>query len=511
MLEGGQMEKKSRTVKPMLLRTSAAAVVSDKIKRPSELAVPPIWRRGAGADARLVIVSNRVQVPGSSRSYIGGLAVALGDAIRPGDLWFGWSGKIAAQTSLRPRTSTAKKIEYATIDLSEQDYRQFYVGYANSTLWPLFHFRPAYLQFERSAFEGYVSVNRSFARALKPLIKRGDLIWVHDYHFIPLAIELRVLGVTNRIGFFLHVPFVPASLFETVPNAKRLLTALCEYDVVGFQTERNTGDFRDCLRRMLGLDVVPNRPVALNGRSVLPLACPIGIDAPRFASDAKRAAHGRETGRLLTSLVGRALIIGVDRLDYTKGLPNKFEGFARLLERFPEHRQKVSYLQIAPISRGDVDEYQRWKIELDRKVGEINGRFAEFDWVPLRYITRGMARRTIAGFYRVARVGLVTPLRDGMNLVAKEFVAAQPPANPGVLVLSAFAGAAEELSEAIIINPHDADAIADALHQALTMSLAERRKRHKALWKRVHHTSARAYCERFLSVLRTANDVGIGG
>jgi trehalose 6-phosphate synthase len=405
--------------------------------------------------------------------------------------------------------STARHVEYATIDLSEEDYRQFYVGYANSTLWPLFHFRPAYLQFERSAFESYVSVNRGFARALKPLIKDADLIWVHDYHFIPLAMELRALGASNRIGFFLHVPFVPASLFETVPNAKSLLTALCEYDVVGFQTERNAGDFRDCLRRMLALDVAPNRAVALNGRSVLPMACPIGIDAPKFASQAKRAAQGRDTKRLLASLVGRALIIGVDRLDYTKGLLNKFEGFARLLERFPEHRQKVSYLQIAPISRGDVDEYQRLKIELDRKVGEINGRFAEFDWVPLRYITRGMARRTIAGFYRVARVGLVTPIRDGMNLVAKEFVAAQPPGNPGVLVLSAFAGAAEELAEAIIINPQDADAIADALHEALTMSAVERRKRHKALCKRVHRTSARAYCERFLSVLRTegSNDM----
>jgi trehalose 6-phosphate synthase len=453
--------------------------------------------------ARVVIVSNRVPRPGSTGASAGGLAVALAEAVRPGDLWFGWSGEIARETSATPKVATAKGIKYATIDLSQQDYSQFYVGYANSTLWPLFHFRPAYLEFERSASEGYVSVNRTFARVLRPPLEDGDVVWVHDYHFIPLAMELRALGVTNQMGFFLHVPFVPASLLETLPNAKNLLSELCEYDVVGFQTERNTGDFRDCLRRMLGMDVKPNVPVAVGGRSMLPLACPIGIDVQRFAEQARQSARSKETKRLLDSLVGRGLIIGADRLDYTKGLPNRFEGFARLLERFPEHRQKVSYLQIAALSREDLDQYQRLKIELDRKVGEVNGRFAEFDWVPLRYITRPLARTTIAGFYRVARTGLVMPLRDGMNLGAKEFVAAQPTDDPGVLVLSAFAGAAEDLAEAIIVNPHDADAIAEALHQALTMTLKERRERHQALSERIHRTSAQAYCDRFLSALRS--------
>jgi trehalose 6-phosphate synthase len=314
--------------------------------------------------------------------------------------------------------------------------------------------------------------------------------------------ELRALGVENRIGFFLHVPFVPASLLETLPNAKSLLSELCAYDVVGFQTERNAGDFRDCLRRMMGLEVVPGEPVMVNGHAVLPIACPIGIDARKFAKQAARTAKGKDTKRMLESLVGRALIIGVDRLDYTKGLPNRFDGFSRLLERFPEHRGKVSYLQVAARSRSDVGEYQRLKRELDRKTGEINGRFADYDWVPLRYITRALARNTIAGFYRVARVGLVTPLRDGMNLVAKEFVAAQPPEDPGVLVLSAFAGAAEEMTEAIIVNPHDADAIAEALHQALTMPLAERRIRHDALFDKVCRTSAKAFCSSFLAALR---------
>lgn len=456
--------------------------------------------------ARVIIVSNRVPSQQVTGPRVGGLAVALADAIKPGDLWFGWSGKIAEETSNVPKQVTVKGIEYATIDLSQNDYQQFYVGYANSTLWPLLHFRPAYVEFERLDFEGYVSVNRAFAHALCPLIRDGDLIWVHDYHLIPLAMELRAVGVKNRIGFFLHVPFVPASLLETVPNAKSLLAELCAYDVVGFQTERNTGDFRDCLRRMMGYEAAPGAPVESNGHSVLPIACPIGIDAKGFAKQASRSAKSKDTKRLVDSLVGRALIIGADRMDYTKGLPNRFEGFARLLNRFPEHRSKVSYLQVAALSREDVGEYQRLKQELDRKSGEVNGRFADFDWVPLRYITQPMARNTLAGFYQISRVGLVTPLRDGMNLVAKEFIAAQPADDPGVLILSEFAGASEELTEAIIVNPHDADAIAEALHQALTMPLAERQQRHAALREKVMQTNAQAFCERFLAALGDASN-----
>ena len=451
--------------------------------------------------ARVVIVSNRVPAPGADGPRAGGLAVALADAIKPGDLWFGWSGEIAAETSAKANVVNARGVDYATIDLSESDYKQFYVGYANSMLWPLLHFRPGMATFERAEFDGYVAVNRAFAHALVPLLKDGDLIWVHDYHLIPLAAELRALGVKQRIGFFLHVPFVPASLLETVPNAKSLLTELCAYDVVGFQTERNTGDFRESLRRMMGLEVAPGEAVGVNGHSVLPLACPIGIDGKGFHKLAARAAKNKDTKRLIDSLVGRTLIIGVDRLDYTKGLPNRFEGFSRLLDRFPEHRGKVSYLQVAARSREDVVSYQELKRELDRKAGEVNGRFADYDWVPLRYLTRPVARNTIAGFYNVARVGLVTPLRDGMNLVAKEFVAAQPVEDPGVLILSEFAGAAEELTEAILINPHDADQIAEALHEALTMRLDERQERHQALLAKVMRTSAKAYCERFIGAL----------
>ena len=455
---------------------------------------------------RLIIVSNRVPNPGPGPARAGGLAVALASAIRKGDLWFGWSGERAEQTSAEASTSTHRGIHYATIDLSDTDCENFYVGYANSTLWPLFHFRPGYMEYDRAAFDGYVSVNRSYARALAPLIQPGDLVWVHDYHLIPLATELRALGISNRIGFFLHVPFVPASLLETVPNAKNLLHELCAYDVVAFKTERNVGDFRDCVRRMLDIAAAPDQPIVLGDRRILPLACPIGIDAKKFASQAARAAKGKDTARLMSSLVGRKLVIGVDRLDYSKGLTQRFDGYARLLDMFPEHRQKVSYLQVAALSRSDVSQYQRLKIELDRKAGEINGRFAEYDWVPLRYITRTLQRNILSGFYHIAKAALVTPLRDGMNLVAKEFVAAQPEDDPGVLILSAFAGAAEELTEALTINPLDADEIAEALHAALNMPLDERIARHRALREKVVANSARAYCERFLRALQSCDD-----
>jgi trehalose 6-phosphate synthase len=452
--------------------------------------------------ARVVVVSNRVPTPGVDAPRAGGLAVALADAIKPGDLWFGWSGEIAAETSTSAHVVSAKGVDYATIDLSDSDYQHFYVGYANSLLWPLFHFRPGMIEFERSDLDAYVSVNQAFAKALQPLLKPDDLIWVHDYHLIPLAKALRALGVQNRIGFFLHVPFVPPSLLETAPNARSLLRELCAYDVVGFQTERNTEDFRDCLRKVMGFEAEPGEAVDVNGHSVLPLACPIGIDATAFGKLAVRAGRSKDTKRLTDSLVGRALIIGVDRLDYTKGLPNRIEGFSRMLARYAELRNQVSYLQVAARSREDVVPYQELKRELDRKAGEVNGRFGEYDWVPLRYITRPVARNTIAGFYNVARVALVTPYRDGMNLVAKEYIAAQPPEDPGVLILSQFAGAAEELSEAIVINPHDADTIAEALHKALVMPLEERRERYEALYAKVVRTSAKAYCDRFLGALQ---------
>jgi trehalose 6-phosphate synthase len=282
---------------------------------------------------------------------------------------------------------------------------------------------------------------------------------------------------------------------------------MCAYDVVGFHTRGYQQAFDDCAREMLGASVAPDGRLLHGGSSVLSIYDPIGIDAEGFAQMAIHAERGAEAQRLKQSLGNRALVIGVDRLDYSKGLPNRLEAFGRLLGRYSEHRRCVNFLQIAARSREDVHDYRELGEELDRIVGDTNGRYSEFDWVPLRYMTRAVRRRTLSGFYRAARIAVVTPLRDGMNLVAKEFVAAQNPADPGVLILSRFAGAADELTDALIVNPYDVDEIAEAMHAALTMSLEERRERHRALRQRVWHSTARRYCEIFLSYLTPDSDI----
>ncbi len=451
--------------------------------------------------ARLVIVSNRVPLPSERGPRAGGLAVALADALRPGTLWFGWSGKRSGTPEPEARQQRADGTTYATIDLTEAEYRSFYVGFANGALWPLLHFRLGLVEFRREDYEAYRAVNRRFAASLARLLREDDLVWVHDYHLFPLAEELRRLGVRNRIGFFLHTPFVPPALLHALPRAAELLRAMCAFDVVGFHTQTYRRAFLDCVREILPITRLGDGAFMYEGRHVVSIVDPIGIDAAAFADTAARAAHSVETARLRESLGGRTLAIGVDRLDYSKGLVSRFEAFGRLLGKYPEHRRQVSFLQIAARSREESGSYQRLRRELDRIVGDTNGRYSEFDWVPLRYMTSTVRRQLLAGFFRLARLGLVTPLRDGMNLVAKEYVAAQDPTDPGVLILSRFAGAAEELTEALIVNPFDAEEIADAMHQALTMPLGERLQRYCALRERVWDTTASKYCARFLAYL----------
>jgi len=332
------------------------------------------------------------------------------------------------------------------------------------------------------------------------VLQPDDTVWAHDYHLIPLGRLLREQGFRGPLGFFLHIPFAPPSMMEALPVARELIADLCSFDVVGFQTEEHARDFRDCAQRIVGA-TVQGEWVRLNGRSMRAFADPIGIDADAFRQDAERAASDKLVQRVAGSLSGRALAIGVDRMDYSKGLPQRFEALARLLEKHPEHRRRVHFLQICPRSREEVDEYRKLRAELDRLTGRVNGRFSEFDWTPLRYSTRAAPRTTLAGLYRIGRIGVVTPLRDGMNLVAKEFIAAQPEDDPGVLILSKFAGAAHELTEALIVNPFDPDAIADAMHLALSMPAPERKERHTALVEKVFRTNAHAYCQRFMKAL----------
>jgi trehalose 6-phosphate synthase len=452
--------------------------------------------------ARLVIVSNRVPIPKARITAAGGLAVALRDLMMPGSMWFGWSGRLASAPALQPALVEARGVTYATVDLTAEAHRAFYIGFANGALWPLLHFRLGLMHFRREDYAGYLAVNETFAGALSQVVQPDDTVWAHDYHLLPFGRMLRQHGFKGPLGFFLHVPFVPPSMLEAMPVARELVADMCAYDLVGFQTEEHARDFRDCAQRMLGA-TIDGEWVRLNGRRMRAFADPIGIDAQGFAQEAERAANDKLVQRVAGSLVGRQLAIGVDRMDYSKGLPQRFEAYGRLLERHPEHRRKIHFLQICPRSREEVDEYRKLRAELDRLTGRINGRFSELDWTPLRYSTRPAPRATLAGLYRIGRIGVVTPLRDGMNLVAKEFVAAQPDDDPGVLVLSQFAGAAYELTEALIVNPFDPDAIAEAMHFGLTMSLAERKERQAALKAKVFRTTADAFCRRFITALET--------
>lgn len=461
--------------------------------------------RAAPRPGRIIIVSNRVPAPNDKAAAAGGLAVALSDAATPGSVWFGWSGKRAEETSTQAQSITSDSgVTYATIDIAERDYQKFYNGFANGALWPLLHYRTGLLRFNRPDYDAYRAVNRAFAETLRPLIGPDDLIWIHDYQLMTMAAELRALGVKNRIGFFLHIPFVPPSLLQVLPPAIEILGALSACDVIGFQTQGDVQAFLDNAILMLGAKPDAENRFIYAGRTVRAVLTPIGIDAKKFTRLAERAEHGADAKRLGESLGDRALVLGVDRLDYSKGLPQRFDAFGRLLYAYPQHRRAVNFLQIAARSRQEVGSYQSLRRELDRRAGDINGEFSDFDWVPLRYMTHPVKRNAIAGFYRRAKIGLVTPLRDGMNLVAKEYVAAQDPANPGVLVLSRFAGAADELTEALIVNPFDADEVATAMHQGLIMPLDERQARHAALAAKVNHTTAQRFCESFLSYLRAA-------
>jgi trehalose 6-phosphate synthase len=443
--------------------------------------------------SRLVVVSNRVAAPSAREMRAGGLAVAMRDALAEhGGIWFGWSGEVAAQTASEPKIRVVNNVTYATVDLGQQDHDQYYQGYANATLWPLLHFRLGLIAYRQTDFEAYLRVNAEFARQLRPLLRPGDRIWIHDYHLIPLAAELRKLGVENAIGFFLHTPFPPFEVFQALPHADRLLSGFTSYDLVGFQTQAAVSAFR-----AMGAVLWPaDGPVAG--------AFPIGIDTAKFVQIARRADGSANSQRLLDSLAGRRLVIGVDRLDYSKGLPNRFEAVGRLLDEASEWRGKFSYLQITPQSRGEVAPYRVLRRELESSAGRINGRFAEFDWTPIRYINRSFSRQALAGFYRQAAVGLVTPFRDGMNLVAKEYVAAQKPEDPGVLILSSLAGAACELTSALLVNPLDIEEMASALRRALAMPVAERRERWADMMAVISTNTISTWREAFLAALVAA-------
>jgi len=451
---------------------------------------------------RLIAVSNRVQIEsqGEQRDR-SALAVALAAALRESNgFWFGWSGSetetFTGQITFRRMDGVAT----AAIDLEPQDAREYCDGFASRTLWPLFHYRLDLTEIARDFAGGYARVNWRFAETLAPLIEPDDLVWVHDYHLIPLGRHLREQGFGNRIGFFLHIPWPPASLLLSLPEHRELALAMLAYDVIGFQADEWRAAFLDYAVNHLGA-TLDGEHVVLGERRTRAMVCPIGLDADDFSGAVHSLIARQAETRLAVSAQGRSLVVGVDRLDPSKGLEERFAGWERLLADRPEWRDKVFMLQIAPPAREDAPNYRRIRDALDASSGRINGTFATLDWVPLHYVNQLFSRDELFGIYRAARVGLVTPLRDGMNLVAKEYVAAQNPADPGVLVLSCFAGAAAQLTEALIVNPHSPEDIAEALARALAMPLAERQERHRAMMAGITAQDVRWWSNRFLDAL----------
>ena len=455
---------------------------------------------------RLVGVSNRTAAGGPKA---GGLAVALWDALvqRKG-LWFGWSGEIGRQARRGVELFEEEGVEFAVTDLTEEEHEGYYLGYANRSLWPVLHYRVDLANFDEDQYATYRDVNRRFAKLLYPRLREDDMVWVHDYHFFPLAQDLRDLGWRGRTGFFLHVPFPPPEIFKSVPDHRALTQGMCACNVIGFQTPADRDNFtKYCVSELNARQISPEL-MELGGREITVRAYPIGIDAEEFArlSESEDAVAA---SRRIEPFLGdsRALILGVDRMDYSKGIPNRFEAVGRLLDKEPELHGKIAYTQIAPPSRTKVEEYAELREQLDSLAGRINGDYGDLDWIPIRYLARSYPREQLAGLYRLARVALVTPLHDGMNLVAKEYFAAQDPEDPGVLVLSQFAGAAEQLKEgALLVNPHDVASTADAIGEALSMPLAERKRRYEHAASAVFGQNISWWREAFLEDLDPNSD-----
>jgi trehalose 6-phosphate synthase len=461
--------------------------------------------------SRLVNVSNRVPMRGTSSP--GGLTVGILSAMRPcGGLWFGWNGETVPDEPGEAQTTVRHGITYATLPLPQHLYDRYYSGFANGTLWPLFHYFLAGFRYEDHEYAAYREANVMFARKLVEHLRPSDRIWVHDYQLIPLGEELRALGVKQRIGFFLHVPFPHFEVLRALPKFAEIVRALLAYDLVGFQTETDRASFRDAVRLIYGTNAVrcgSSAPaIPSNVRTGV---FPIGVDVKTIGQSAARAAVTGVVQSTVQSLLGRRLIIGADRLDPSKGLLERFRAYQQFLEDYPEQRGQVTYLQIAPLGRQSVPAYSQIRDALEQSSGRTNGRFADADWTPVRYLNRNYPHATLMGLLRAAQVCLVTPLRDGMNLVAKEFVAAQSPDDPGVLVLSNMAGAARELTDALLVNPYDTKGIARAIQSALVMPLPERQARHERSLAALRETDIHRWHTRFLEQLTgdssTSSDV----
>jgi trehalose 6-phosphate synthase len=451
---------------------------------------------------RLILVSNRVSIPDSGPRQAGGLTVAVNAALKHEGVWFGWSGKVSEDGVLpTPNVVRRQARTYVTLDLSTTDFQEYYNGFANRVLWPILHYRVDLAEFTAVELDGYLRVNAHFAETLSPFIAPEDTVWVHDYHLLPLAKELRARGHDNPIGFFLHIPCPPPDILEAMPQHWQTIGALSHYDLVGLQTTQDVENLGRYFTEQGGQSRRAPGVFEIDGRKVAIQAFPVSIATAVYARAARNSVRSRLVKELRDSLGGKRLILGVDRLDYSKGIPHRIRAFGHFLDKYPEWLGKVTFLQVTPKSRAEVPEYAAMNQEIDGLVGQINGRHGDTAWSPIRYVNRSYSRAALAGLYRSAQVALVTPLRDGMNLVAKEYVAAQDPEDPGVLVLSQFAGAAQELDGALIVNPHETEGVVEAIRNALEMPLLDRRERQHRMFEHLVANDIDRWAKRFLSAL----------
>ena len=468
---------------------------------------------------RVINVSNRLPVlirkyAGGARleRSSGGLATALeaGWRDQPG-VWIGWAGT-GPDENIEPlllRAAHRRSYTLRSVALTEEETAKFYSGFANEIIWPLFHDMPSRCNFDPEYWEIYQRVNRKFAKVVAETAQEDDFIWVHDYHLMLTAASLKEAGVRARMGFFLHIPFPSPDVFEKLPWKKPILKSLLEFDVIGFQGDRDRSNFVSCLERLLPEATVergsPHLLVGLEERRSVVGTFPIGIDFEAFGRDAARpeiAAHAAEIRKRVSDDV---LVLGVDRLDYTKGIPERLKSFRLLLRRFPEMRGHITLVQVVVPSREEIPNYKHLRREVELLVSQINGEYTEPGWVPVHYIHRNLGRDELLAYYRAADIGLVTPLKDGMNLVAKEFCAAQIDER-GVLIVSEFAGAGPELrSGAIVVNPNDFAEVAQALYDAAHMTAEDKRSRMRLLRQVVKDHNVHRWIRSFLEAIPSSD------
>lgn len=456
----------------------------------------------------LVVVSNRLARGKANEPMTGGLAAALLPVVeKSGAIWVGSSGRVRDGNQKEPfaEIEALGAGALAMLDLPAAHYGGYYEGFANSALWPALHSRADLIRASQEDYVSYREVNAFMARALLRFQKPDSAFWIQDYHFLALGAELRDLGVTQPIGFFLHTPWPARAVIGGVPNHRELIEAMLGCDLIGFQTDEDCENFLSYIQSDMQLPVRGGFITSRYGKTRAAVF-PIGIDPEKFAQLATKAMTHPDVSRLRRSLNGERLAIGVDRLDYSKGLINRIKAFDRMWTLHPSLKRTMSLLQIATPSRGGIEAYGNLQSDVARLVTDVNGIHGEVDWTPIRYLNKGFGQAVLAGLYRTAQVGVVTPLQDGMNLVAKEYVAAQNPADPGVLVLSKFAGAANELDTALLVNPHDIDGMARSIATAIAMPLSERRMRWEAMMAKICRHTIQQWFADFIDALQDSQN-----